>query len=136
MSIYQEEGIEEFGMYPIFKDFIPKEDLADFGKMNKLRLSILGSDCMYTKFNALRFVLIFQKWKGVQKIAIPYFTDYIPGHCYCMCLHLFMSSKDGLRPWEESCNVALLFYQGLLSVKTKYGIKQCFKLFRNFWHTT
>ena len=50
MSIYQEEGIEEFGMYPIFKDFIPKEDLADFGKMNKLRLwlnwlSILGSDC-------------------------------------------------------------------------------------------
>ena len=50
MSIYQEEGIEEFGMYPIFKDFIPKEYLADFGKMNKLRLwlnwlSILGSDC-------------------------------------------------------------------------------------------
>ena len=44
MSIYQEEGIEEFGMYPIFKDFIPKEDLADFGLWLNW-LSILGSDC-------------------------------------------------------------------------------------------
>ena len=80
MSIYQEEGIEEFGMYPIFKDFIPKEDLADFGKMNKLRLSILGSDCMYTKFNALRFVLIFQnsKVKGRAKNSHPLLYGLYP----------------------------------------------------------